>query len=251
MTVTESKSKSPETLPDLLRTLERSQDLRPLARECGLSVRELRKRLGRWRRELAAEPATGPGAPGAPGAPATPATPGTAGAGPNAATPTAGAAAKGAARFPALPRAADLDACPLPETGSAVLEIASDGASRGNPGPAAVGVVFRQKDGPALCEHAEAIGRATNNQAEYRAVLAALEHCDRWGVGRVHLLVDSELVVRQLNGRYRVKSQDLLPLYQQVMHLARRLREFRVRHVPRGRNAHADHLANRALDSAG
>jgi ribonuclease HI len=246
--VTVSESKSPETLPDLLRTLERSQDLRPLARECGLSVRELRKRLGRWRRELAAEPTTGPGTPATPG---TPGTPDTAGAGPTAATPAAAAADRGAARFPALPRAADLDACPLPETGSAVLEIASDGASRGNPGPAAVGVVFRQKDGPDLCEHAEAIGRATNNQAEYRAVLAALEHCDRWGVGRVHLLVDSELVVRQLNGRYRVKSQDLLPLYQQVMHLARRLREFRVRHVPRARNAHADHLANRALDSAG
>jgi len=247
--VTVSESKSPENLPELLRTLERSQDLRPLARECGLSVRELRKRLGRWRRELAVDGGGGE----ATGGSAAPGTPGQAQAGPVAGAPAAATARKPATKtkFPELPAAADLPECPLPREGSPVLEISSDGASRGNPGPASIGVVFRQKDGPELCEHAEAIGRATNNQAEYRAVLAALEHCDRWGVGRVHLLVDSELVARQLTGVYRVKSQDLLPIYQQVMHLARRLREFRVRHVPRARNAHADHLANRALDQAG
>ena len=125
----------------------------------------------------------------------------------------------------------------------------ADGASRGNPGPASIGVLFRQQDGPDLCVHSEAIGRATNNQAEYRAVLAALEHCSRWGVGRVHLYLDSELVARQLSGAYRVKSQDLLPIYQQAVYLAKRLREFRVQHIPRAKNAHADHLANLALDS--
>ena len=218
-----SDNKSPETLTDLLRTLERSQDLRPLARECGLTLRELRKRLARWRRELGID------------APAEPPQP----------TKAGGAGKK---TFPDLVAAADVSECPLPDTGSPVLEVFTDGASRGNPGPAAVGALFRQKDGPDLCIHSEAIGRATNNQAEYRAVLAALEHCRRWGVGRVHLFIDSELVARQLMGTYRVKSQDLLPIYQQVMHLARGLREFRIRHVPRAKNAHADHLANLALD---
>jgi ribonuclease HI len=217
-----SDTKSPETLTDLLRTLERSQDLRPLARECGLSLRELRRRLARWRRELGTEPS----------APRS--------------TPARGGGK--AASFPELTAAAEIAECPLPDSGSPVLEIFTDGASRGNPGPAAVGVLFRQKDGPELCSHREAIGKATNNQAEYRAVLAALEHCRRWGVGKVHLFLDSELVARQLAGTYRVKSQDLQPLYQQVMHLARGLREFRIRHVPRAKNAHADHLANQALD---
>lgn len=228
-----SESKTPQTLADLLQTLERSQDLRALARECGLTVRELRKRLGSWRRELktvaanAGEPAATTEASAAPAQ--------------RPARPTQ-------ERFPQLPAAADLPTSPLPAEGPAILEIFTDGASRGNPGPAAVGVVFRQKGGPDLCTHAEAIGRATNNQAEYRAVVAALTHCDRWNVARVHLCVDSELVARQLMGVYRVKSPDLLPLFQQAMHLARRRREFRIRHVPRSENAHADHLANQALD---
>ena len=216
-----NESKSPETLTDLLRTLERSQDLRPLARECGLSLRELRKRLARWRREL--------------------------GVGDGEAKPASTRAKKSA--FTVLTPADDLVDCPLPEDGSLVLEIFTDGASRGNPGPASVGVLFRQKDGPDLCSHSEAIGKATNNVAEYRAVLAALEHCARWDVDRVHLYLDSELVARQLMGTYRVKSQDLLPIYQQVKYLSQRLREFRIRHVPRAKNAHADHLANLALDS--
>ncbi len=220
-------SNSPETLAELLRTLERSHDLRPFARECGLSVRELRKRLSHWRCEL--KTADLQGSPALVSRKKTPSV-----------TADSGA-------FPELPAAASLSECPLPEDGSAVLEIFSDGASRGNPGPAGIGVLFRQKGGPDLCSHSEAIGRATNNQAEYRAVLAALEHCARWGVGRVHLFVDSELVARQLVGTYRVKSQDLLPFYQQVVYLAKQLREFRVNHVPRAKNAHADHLANLAL----
>lgn len=214
-------SNAPETLADLIRTLERSEDLRPLARECGLTVRELRKRLSRWRRDLIG---TAPARPPQPEAPA--------------------------AVFPELPDAASLAECPLPGSGSPVLEVFTDGASRGNPGPASIGALFRQKGGPDLCSHHQAIGRATNNQAEYHAVLAALEHCARWGVGRVHLYLDSELVARQLTGTYRVKSEDLRPLFQQVQQLVRGFREFRVRHVRRALNAHADHLANRALDEA-
>ncbi len=78
--------------------------------------------------------------------------------------------------------------------------------------------------------------------------MAALEHCHRWGIRRIHLKIDSELIVRQLNGAYRVKSPDLRPLYQQVMFLTKGLDEFRVAHVKRAQNAHADALANRALD---
>jgi len=225
-----SDDNRPETLTDLLRTLERSSDLRALARECGLSVRELRRRLAIWRRELLDGERDPSRARVVPLDPA----------------PGRRAAAE---RWPELPAAAELDANPLPADGSDVLRINTDGASRGNPGPAAIGIVFGQVDGPDLCTHGEAIGRATNNVAEYRAVVAALEHCRRWGVRRVRLLMDSELIVRQLNGAYRVKSPDLRPHYQQVVFLARGLDEFRVRHVRREQNAHADALANRALDA--
>jgi ribonuclease HI/probable phosphoglycerate mutase len=224
-------NRTPETLQDLLQTLERSQDLRAFARECGLTVRELRKRLANWRRELKSA-ATGRQSPGAGG------------------DPDRSVVADHDDLLD-LPPAADLSESPLPAAGSAILEVFTDGASRGNPGPAAIGVLFRQHEGPDLCVHAEAIGRATNNQAEYRAVLAALQHSRRWGVGRVHLYLDSELVARQMMGIYRVKSHDLLPLYQQVMHLARQLTEIRVRHVPRAQNRIADQLANKALDASG
>ncbi len=228
------ESKTPETLAELLQTIERSQELRALARECGLTVRELRRRLAHWRRDLKEAPAAAGDAPARQARAPRPPAPD----------------AQDRVSFGAdLPRAADLRDSPLPATGSPVLEVYTDGASRGNPGPAAIGVVFQQQDGPVLCVHLEAIGRATNNQAEYRAVVAALEHCDRWHVPRVHLFVDSELVARQLLGLYRVKSQDLLPLYQQAMHLARRRREFRVRHVPRTQNTQADQLANLALQT--
>ncbi len=217
---------------ELLRTLERSSDLRSLARECGLSVRELRRRLAIWRREIQAED----GEAGSPLAEDRP--------------------AKRSARradpdWPVLPAAADLATNPLPAEGAPVMTVHTDGACRGNPGPSSVGVVFAQRKGELLAEHGEAIGRATNNVAEYRAVVMALEHCRRWQVERVHLFMDSELIVRQLNGTYRVKSPDLRPLYQQVVFLSRDLKEFRVQHVKRALNAHADAVANRALDEAG
>ena len=229
---------NPETLTELLKTLERSADLRSLARECGLSVRELRRRLSIWRRELTSE-ADGQ----------------TAGTDEVAADGYGDEAAPATSRrrvdpaeFPALPWAVDLPACPLPEPRRAVMEIHTDGASRGNPGPAAIGIVFAAKGGAKLAAHSEAIGKTTNNVAEYRAVVTALEHCRRWGVRRVHLKMDSELVVRQLHGAYRVKSPDLRPHYQQVMFLTKGLDEFHVTHIKRAQNAHADALANRALD---
>ena len=219
-------SGKPETLVELLRTLERTSDLRSLARECGLSVRELRRRLAIWRRDLTADEQQDQ-------APKTAPKPGK---------------GKGNNTWPDLVAADDCAENPLPAEGSRVMLVHTDGASRGNPGPASIGVVFAQQDGPELCVHSEAIGRATNNVAEYRAAVTALEHCRRWGVKRVNLRMDSELIVRQLNGAYRVKSPDLRPLYQQVVFLSRDLREFKVRHVKRAANAHADAVANRALD---
>jgi len=223
----------PETLSELLKTLERSGELRSLARECGLSVRELRRRLSIWRRELVDEdqPATA-----------------AAGAKPGPKVKVAAAKAAKGDKFPELTTAADLEKSPLPAKGRPIMEIFTDGASRGNPGPSSIGAVFGIKDGRKVAAHYETIGRATNNVAEYRAVVAALEHCQRWGVKRVHLKMDSELIVRQLHGTYRVKSPDLRPLYQQVVFLSKGLDEFRVSHIKRAMNAHADALANRALD---
>ena len=229
----------PETLTELLRTLERSGELRSLARECGLSVRELRRRLAIWRRELtnseeevAAEETAQTPDKKAPAGRKKPAK-----------------ETKPSIAWPELPSAVTIDANPLPDEGSDVLEIFTDGASRGNPGPAAVGVVFRQKSGPDLAEFCQTIGKATNNVAEYKAVVAALEHARRWKVARVHLFMDSELIVRQLHGAYRVKSPDLRPLFQQAVFLSKDLKEFKVRHVKRSQNAHADALANKALDA--
>ncbi len=223
----------PETLPDLLKTLERSADLRSLARDCGLSVRELRRRLAIWRRSIAAN--ENDGATGSkPVAPL-----------------RSDAKKRRTSAAPDAMDAADLASSPMPAKGSPIMEVFTDGASRGNPGPAAIGIVFRQKEGPALAVHSEAIGKTTNNMAEYHAVVTALEHCVRWKVEKVHLYMDSELIVRQLSGVYRVKSQDLRPLYQQVVFLSRKIPEFKVTHVKRALNAEADALANKALDSLG
>ncbi|MHB8080160.1 MAG: ribonuclease HI family protein [Candidatus Krumholzibacteriia bacterium] len=225
----------PETLPELLAALEKSGNLRALARECGLTVKDLRRRLVTWRRELLQEAAIPPG-----------------GAGPTAVAATREETRANAAlrdSLAGLPRAAALRASPLPAGGDGTLEIWTDGACRGNPGPSAIGVLFRRPGGPDLCVHGEAIGRATNNAAEYRAVLRALEFARAWDVRRIDLFLDSELIARQLSGVYRVKSLDLRPLYQQVLFLARGLDGFRVRHIPRERNAAADLLANEALDA--
>ena len=239
-----SNANQPETLPELLRTLERSVDLRSLARECGLSVRELRRRLSIWRREIHENPGLDLS-----GKVVSEQSQVDIGEKPST-RQTSKQSGKSAKEWPELPFASDVESNPLPRKGARVMEIFSDGASRGNPGPASVGALFRQKGGPDLCEYYEAIGKATNNVAEYKAVIAALEQCKRWGVSRVHLFIDSELIVRQLKGIYQVKSHDLRLLYQQVLFLSRPMKDFQVTHVPRAKNAHADMLANKALDSA-
>ncbi len=128
------------------------------------------------------------------------------------------------------------------------LVIHFDGASRGNPGPAAIGVVITNPaTGEPVRELGEAIGKATNNYAEYTALIRALEEAKKLGATEVECLSDSELVVRQMTGAYRVKSKKLLPLIQKAQALRGQFAEFSLRHVSRSRNRRADKLASEAL----
>jgi len=126
--------------------------------------------------------------------------------------------------------------------------IYADGASRGNSGPAAIGVTIKDKRGKLITFISQRIGRATNNQAEYRAIIAALEEAIRLGAKQVDIKMDSELVVKQINGEYRVKKATLKPLYQQVKQLQGSLEGFAITHILRQQNIEADKLANKALD---
>lgn len=123
-----------------------------------------------------------------------------------------------------------------------------DGGARGNPGPAAVGVVLSTPDGQVVDEVAERIGHATNNVAEYRAVLLGLERARGLGGTEVELINDSELVARQLTGAYKVKHPAMKPLHQQALGLLAGFDSWSVRTVPRADNARADELVNQALD---
>lgn len=126
--------------------------------------------------------------------------------------------------------------------------IYTDGASRGNPGPAAIGAVIKDGQGRVLGKISRRIGRTTNNQAEYQAVIAALEEAIRLGVAGVVIKSDSELVVKQINGRYRVKNPALKPLHQRVRELQSLFQSFAIASIPRRQNIEADRLSNAALD---
>jgi len=130
---------------------------------------------------------------------------------------------------------------------SRILVINADGASRGNPGPAAIGATIKDENGRLLATVSQSIGRTTNNQAEYRALIAALEKAIGLGAREVDIRLDSELVIRQLQGRYRVKNAALRPLHLRVRELLDRLEGFTLKHIPREQNAEADRLANAAL----
>ena len=130
------------------------------------------------------------------------------------------------------------------------LVVHVDGGARGNPGPAAIGVVVSRPDGEVVEEVAERIGVATNNVAEYRALLRGLERAAALGARQVELVNDSELVARQLNGVYKVKHPAMRPLYLDAMAALRGFGGWRVRSVPRTENARADALVNAALDAA-
>jgi ribonuclease HI len=123
-----------------------------------------------------------------------------------------------------------------------------DGGARGNPGPAAIGLVVSSPDGDVLEEVAEPIGVATNNVAEYRALLRGLERARALGASEVEIVNDSELVARQLTGAYKVKHPAMKPLHAEAIAALREFDSWGVRSVPRADNARADQLVNEALD---
>ena len=126
--------------------------------------------------------------------------------------------------------------------------LSTDGGARGNPGPAAFGYVLEAEDGHVLAAHGEAIGRATNNVAEYRALLAGLEKAVELGVDELEVVSDSELLVKQMRGEYRVKNEALRALSIEAARLARRLGRVTYTAVRREHNELADRLVNEALD---
>jgi ribonuclease HI len=123
-----------------------------------------------------------------------------------------------------------------------------DGGARGNPGPAAIAAVVSGPDGELLEQKGEAIGRATNNVAEYKALLLGIQLARKLGAAEVELVGDSELIVRQVKGEYRVKHADLQPLHQAVREALEDFDRWSIRHVRRSDNADADQLVNETLD---
>jgi len=132
-----------------------------------------------------------------------------------------------------------------------VFKLYIDGASRNNPGPAALGVVLLDGEGQLVEEYAEYLGETTNNVAEYTALIRGLERARQRGVRRLHVFSDSQLLVRQINGSYRVRSPHLKGLHLAALSLARTFEEFVLQHIPREMNRRADSLANQALDHQG
>lgn len=130
------------------------------------------------------------------------------------------------------------------------LVVHVDGGARGNPGPAAIGVVVSEPGGAVIDEVAERIGVATNNVAEYKALLRGLERAKALGASEVEIVGDSELVARQLTGAYKVKNAALKPLYLEALAALRGFQRWQVRTVPRAQNERADELVNAALDGA-
>jgi ribonuclease HI len=125
--------------------------------------------------------------------------------------------------------------------------IYTDGVAEPNPGQAAIGAIIKDEQDKLIASISQSIGYSTNNQAEYRAVIAALEKAISLGIEHVDMRSDSELVVSQVNGRYRVKNTALKPLHQRVKQLQSQLEVFNIIHVPRRQNKEADRLAGAAL----
>lgn len=129
------------------------------------------------------------------------------------------------------------------------LVLYSDGSSRGNPGPAAIGVVMLDGTGTTVGQFSERIGEATSNQAEYRALIAGLELALKLGAKRVDVNLDSELVARQLKGEYKVKNAGLKPLFHQTTQLLKEFNSFTIARLPRGENKRAHKLVRQRLDA--
>jgi ribonuclease HI len=130
----------------------------------------------------------------------------------------------------------------------AKLTVNVDGGARGNPGPAAVGVVVRDAGGEVVEERGEKIGRATNNVAEYKALLLGIEVAAAHGASELDLVGDSELIVRQVEGRYKVKDSTMKELHAEVKKALAPFESWSIRHVRRENNSDADRLVNEALD---
>lgn len=129
------------------------------------------------------------------------------------------------------------------------IKIYTDGASRGNPGPASIGVSFTTVKGEEISTLSEVIGDQTNNFAEYTALVRGLEEAKANKAEKIWIKTDSQLMVRQVLGEYKVKSDSIKDLYKQVIELLKSFEKVRVEHIPREQNKRADELANQALDS--
>jgi len=129
-----------------------------------------------------------------------------------------------------------------------MVKIFSDGGARGNPGPAGIGAVIYDEDNKILAQISEYLGVTTNNQAEYRALVAALKKAKELGAQKVECYLDSELVVKQLNREYKVKNKDLAPLFLEIHNLSLSFKNITFSHVRREYNKEADRLANEAMD---
>jgi ribonuclease HI len=143
------------------------------------------------------------------------------------------------------------DAAPernAPTATTAAYRANIDGGSRGNPGPASYGVVIRDPRGQVVAKLKKYIGRSTNNVAEYYGLIAALDYAQQHGIRALRLESDSELLVRQMLGQYKVKSPELRPLFERAKKMAQGFDSFKIEHVYREQNAEADALANEALD---
>lgn len=131
------------------------------------------------------------------------------------------------------------------------LFIYTDGGARGNPGPAGIGAVIYDENKNIIAEVSEYLGVATNNQAEYKAVIAALKKAKELGGAELFFYMDSELAVKQLNREYKVKNKDLAPLFLEVYNLSLSFKKISFSHIRREFNQAADKLANEAMDRAG
>lgn len=128
------------------------------------------------------------------------------------------------------------------------ITVRTDGGARGNPGPAGIGVVVEDEKGKVLEEHAKFLGVKTNNQAEYEAAILALERAKKLGADSVKLYADSELLVKQASGIYKVKHENIKPLYARLKALMLQIGHVKFEHVRREKNTHADALSNKAMD---
>lgn len=140
------------------------------------------------------------------------------------------------------------NAATAPAAATAAYRANIDGGSRGNPGPASYGVVIRDPHGQVVAKLKKYIGRTTNNVAEYYGLIAALDYAQQHALRALRVESDSELLVRQMSGQYKVKSPELRPLYERARKMAQTFDSFKIGHVYREKNAEADALANEALD---